>query len=196
VKKSRKVQFKPFFFLFAYMKILAINGSHRKGNTEAILKRVLDGARAKGAQIELINLRDQEVENCKACMACETTHSCRIQDDFPKIFQKMANADTLVLGSPNYFNNVSALMKKFIDRMNPHWEDPRLRGKKVVLVMPGGQGGKSAEAGLNAFEQFPKICQMKVIEKLAPKADRATEAQNDPELMEKCFSLGERLASA
>ncbi len=178
------------------MKILAINGSHRKGNTEAMLKKILDGAGSKGAQIELINLREKNVENCKACMACETTGSCQTQDDFPKIFQKSVNADVLILGSPNYFNNVSALMKKFVDRMNPYWKDPRLREKKAVLVMPGGQGGNSEKEGMHAFEQFPKIAKMKVIERISQKVDRPQEAENSPKMMQKCFSLGQKLASA
>lgn len=175
------------------MYALAINGSHRKGNTEAMLKRILDGAASKGARIELVNLRDRNVENCTACVGCENTGTCHIQDDFPHIFQKMAIADVVVLGSPNYFNNVSALMKNFIDRMNAHWQDPRLKGKKTVLVMPGGQGRESREKGMNAFGEFPKICKMKVVERLSPQLDLPQEAQKDEKLLEKCFELGKRL---
>jgi len=177
------------------MKILAINGSHRKGNTEAMLKHILDGAASKGANIELITLREKNVENCKACMGCETTGTCSTSDDFPKLFEKMLHSNVLVLGSPNYFNNVSALMKNFIDRMNAHWEDSRIRGKKVVLVMPGGQGQESREKGMNAFAEFPKICKMTVIERLSPQLDLPQEAQKDGKLMEKCFSFGESLAA-
>ena len=178
------------------MKVLAINGSHRKGNTEAILKRILNGAASKGAAIELINLRDKNVDACKACMGCETTGTCSILDDFPKIFEKMALADVLVLGSPNYFNNVSALMKNFIDRMNAHWQNPKLKGKKVVLVMPGGYSASSIEKGLRAFKEFPKICKMKVIEEYAPLVDKPGEAEQNKEIMQECLELGKRLSAA
>lgn len=177
------------------MKILAINGSHRTGNTEAMLKKILDGAGSKGAKIELINLKDKKVEMCKGCMACETTGTCLITDDFPKILEKLLRADVLILGSPNYFNNVSALMKKFFDRMNAHWQNPVLKGKKVVLVMPGGNSPESIEKGMNAFSEFPRICKMEVVEKLMPHVDKPNEAKQDKELMKKCFSLGENLAS-
>ena len=70
-------------------------------------------------------------------------------------------------------------MKNFIDRMNAHWEDPRLEGKKVVLVMPGGQGSESREKGMSAFEQFPKICKMQVVERISPQLDLAKEAQKN-----------------
>lgn len=177
------------------MHILAINGLHRKGNTEAMLKRILDGAASKGARIELVNLREKNVENCRACMGCENTGTCRIQDDFPLIFGKMANSDAVVFGSPNYFNNVSALMKNFIDRMNAHWQDPLLKGKKVVLAMPGGQGEESRGKGMAAFEEFPKICKMKVIGKISPLVDLPAEAQRNPAIMQQCFELGERIGA-
>lgn len=176
------------------MYILAINGSHRKGNTEAILKRILDGAKSAGAMVELINLREKKIEICRSCMGCENTGTCRIQDDFPRIFEKLARADVLILGSPNYFNNVSGLTKNFIDRMNAHWQDERLEGKKVVLVMPGGYSPESVEKGMRAFEEFPKICKMPAIEKISPVLDKPTEAQLDEKLMQKCFELGEKLA--
>ena len=177
------------------MKVLAISGSPRNGNTEAMLKRILDGAADKDASIELVRLHDTRIEECEGCAGCEETGTCRIQDEMPKLYSKTMLADVLVLGSPNYFNNVSALMKKFIDRMNAYWEDKRLHNKKVVLVMPGGQGKKSRQQGMNAFEQFPKICKMQVVERLSPQLDRSNEAQQDKALMQKCFELGEKLAS-
>lgn len=176
------------------MKVLAINGSHRKGNTEAILKKILDGAASQGAHVELISLRDRNVENCKACSGCEDKGTCSIQDEFPRIFEKMVNTDILVLASPNYFNNVSALMKGFIDRMNAHWEDPRLEGKRVVLVMPGGYSASSIEKGLRAFQEFPRICKMKVIEEYAPLVDKPLEAAQNPAIMRECLDLGKRIA--
>jgi len=177
------------------MKVLAINGSHRKGNTEAMLKRILDGAKSKGAAIELVNLREKDVKMCKACMGCETTNTCDIEDEFPRLFEKLLKADLVILGSPNYFNNVSALMKNFIDRMNANWENPAIRGKKVVLVMPGGQGQSSREKGMSAFAEFPRICKMEVVEKIMPQLDLPSEAEKDREIMQKCFALGEKLAA-
>jgi multimeric flavodoxin WrbA len=177
------------------MKILAINGSHRKGNTEAILKKILDGASSKGAQVELVNLRERNVENCKACSGCEDEGTCNIGDEFPHIFEKLVNADLVVLGSPNYFNNVSALMKGFIDRMNAHWEDPRLEGKKAVLVMPGGYSASSIEKGLQAFREFPKICKMRVVEEYAPLVDKPQEAGENAAIMQECLELGKRIVA-
>jgi len=113
----------------------------------------------------------------KGCMGCETTNTCKIGDNFPKLFDKLLKADVLILASPNYFNNVSAMMKGFIDRMNAHWKNPAIAGKKVVLVMPGGYSKESIKRGMRAFEEFPRICKMTV----------------DKKLMQECLELGEKL---
>ncbi|MBN2067071.1 MAG: flavodoxin family protein [Candidatus Diapherotrites archaeon] len=176
------------------MKALAICGSPRKGNTEAMLKRVLDGAKSKGAGIELIRLIDKNILECDGCSGCEGTKSCRISDEMPQIYAKVMDADALVLGSPNYFNNVSSLMKKFIDRMNPYWQDKRLQGKKVALVMPGGYSKESIEKGMRAFEEFPRICKMQVVGKIGEVLENPNEARSNEKLMKQCFELGEKLA--
>ena len=52
------------------VKALFINGSPRKnGNTAQLLKRAMDGAREAGAEVELVNLYDRNL-NYKGCMSC------------------------------------------------------------------------------------------------------------------------------
>lgn len=47
------------------MKLIALNGRPRKGwNTEQLLRKVMDGAEALGAESELIQLYDQEFKCC------------------------------------------------------------------------------------------------------------------------------------
>ena len=176
------------------MKVLAICGSPRKGNTEAILRRVLDGAKEAGAEIELVLLKDKEIELCDGLAQCEKTHSCVIKDDMQLLYGKIFGADLIIFGSPTYFNNVSGLMKNFFDRMNPYWEDKRLKGKKVALVSAGGQGGSSVKKCEGAMREFCKICRMKVIDSLRAKADSQNEAQNNEKLVLGCFEFGKKIA--
>ncbi|MAG22353.1 MAG: hypothetical protein CL943_03570 [Candidatus Diapherotrites archaeon] len=176
------------------MKIIAISGSSREGNTDAILKRILDGARENGASIELVRLRERNIELCDGCSSCEKTHHCHLLDEMQSVYKKVFDADVVVLGSPNYFNNVSALMKNFMDRFNPYWEDARLKNKKAVAVCVGGQSYDSIKYCEQAIEQFLKICSMNLIEKIWVTADRPMEAKENEELMQKCFELGKKLA--
>ena len=53
------------------MKILAINGSHRAGqNTAFLLNLALEEARSKGADTELIELSELNIEYCNGCNRC------------------------------------------------------------------------------------------------------------------------------
>lgn len=64
------------------MKILGINGSHRKGkNTAKMLMEVLSAARAEGAETELIELMNCDIKFCKSCNHCLQETMCSIRDD-------------------------------------------------------------------------------------------------------------------
>lgn len=64
-----------------------------------------------------------------------------VKDEMGKIYPKLREADVIILSSPNYFKNVSALMKTFMDRTNAFVRpDPRvLRKKYAVGLSVGGE---------------------------------------------------------
>ncbi|HJJ48808.1 MAG TPA: flavodoxin family protein [Methanocorpusculum sp.] len=104
------------------MKILAIQGSPRKkGNTDLVLDAFLKGAESTGAETEKINLRDIDFKNCRGCNACHKKGICVIKDPLTDIFDKILQADILVLASPIYSMTVTAEMKAFIDRGQFLW---------------------------------------------------------------------------
>lgn len=102
------------------MKIVAFNGSARKGgNTAILLKTALEPLQAAGHETELIELAGTNPHGCKACFVCfkEKDSTCVIKDDIiNECIAKMAAADAVILGSPTYFTDVTAEMKAFIDR--------------------------------------------------------------------------------
>ncbi|SMB92286.1 Multimeric flavodoxin WrbA [Thermanaeromonas toyohensis ToBE] len=134
------------------MKILAINGSHRKGrNTARMLEAVLEEARSLGAETELLELSDYNIKPCRACNHCLRAIECSIQDDDIKLItDKMLIADAIVLGSPVYFFNVTGLMKNFMDRTR--W----LHMCRNVLY--GKVGAAVTHAGLrNGGQEFTQM---------------------------------------
>ncbi len=99
------------------MKILGVVGSSRKnGNTSRLVKEVLQGAEKEGALTEFVFLHDYKFAGCRGCEKCCESYQCVINDDMQKLYPLLLEADGLVVGSPTYFYNVSADMKKFIDR--------------------------------------------------------------------------------
>ncbi len=102
------------------MKAIAINGSPRKGgNTETLLRKVLEPLTDSGWDTELVQLGGQPIHGCRACYQCFKTKNGRCgQDDdvFNSFMEKLVQADAIILGSPTYFTDVSAEMKALLDR--------------------------------------------------------------------------------
>lgn len=99
------------------IKILGIVGSPRVGgNTELLVAEALKAAEEEGAETELLRLADKDVKPCDACLSCRKTKECKIKDDFKPIFDKMVEADGIILGSPVYFGSATPQIKALIDR--------------------------------------------------------------------------------
>lgn len=130
------------------MKILAINGSHRAGkNTATLLNLALEEARKIGAETELVELSELDITYCSGCNRCLAKPSCSISDDMDELTEKMLAADGIILGSPDYFGNVTARMKCFIDRTRPlHMTANRLKGKVGGFVSMSGLDNCGSEA--------------------------------------------------
>ncbi len=53
------------------MKVVGICGSPRKGNTEWMLRKLLEEAARAGVDTELILLREKQIKGCGGCLSCE-----------------------------------------------------------------------------------------------------------------------------
>lgn len=139
------------------MKIIAVNGSHRKGkNTAALLGVVLEEAAQFGASTELLELSDCNIKHCLGCNKCLGRAQCSItDDDMAEIGEKLLGADGIVLGSPVYWANVSALMKNFMDRTRwMHMVKNMLAGKVGGAVTNAGLRNGGQELAIQIMERF------------------------------------------
>jgi multimeric flavodoxin WrbA len=129
------------------MKILGINASPKgsKSQTLKLVKAVLNGAKAKGCEVELVDLCKLHIEFCNACGVCYIKGKCVKKDDFQVLYKKILAADGLVMGSPNYFRSVTAQMKTMIDRMADAIHCQLLKGKYSVNVATSGGLGQDRQ---------------------------------------------------
>ena len=129
------------------MKILYISGSPRTdSNTDILLNTSLS---ITGGQF--IKLKNFKIKPCGSCWACLKSDSCVIPDEMTsQIVPLLLNCEGIVLGSPVYFNNVSSILKAFIDRT---WcLRGKLRNKIGAAVAVGrGYGIEGAITAMNAF---------------------------------------------
>ena len=138
-------------------KVVAIVGSYRKGGTiDQAVEAILEGARAKGAITQTVQLRNCNIEFCTNCRHCmqepgETRGKCLQQDDMEPILAGIEAADAVILGAPVNAFNTTALFRRFIERLVGYGYWPwgqlspksrsKLKPRKAVLVssaaMPG-----------------------------------------------------------
>ncbi len=112
------------------MKITAFNGSSRgkAGNTHIMVSEFLEGAKSAGAEVKNIILLTKRIRHCLACFECwyKTPGVCIQKDDTEELLNEITNSDVIVLATPLYVDNVSGIMKNFLDRMlplfDPHFE--------------------------------------------------------------------------
>ena len=135
------------------MKAVAINGSPRKeGNTEILLRKVLDRLSGSGWETEFVQLGGKKIKGCTACYQCFAVKDSRCAmktDFFNECMEKILAADAIILGTPTYFTDVSAEMKALLDRAGfvGIANGGLLRGKIGAAVVAVRRGG-----GTHAFD--------------------------------------------
>jgi multimeric flavodoxin WrbA len=102
------------------LKVVALNGSARKGgNTAILLGYVLRELEKEGIGTELIEMSGAKIHGCLACRECSKNKDrrCGQKNDMGNAYiEKMEQADGILLGSPTYVADVSSEMKALMDR--------------------------------------------------------------------------------
>lgn len=149
------------------MKIVAYNGSPKGKNsaTHLMIDEFLKGAQEKGAEVVNYTLSEKNIQHCKGCFHCwyVEKNKCILDDDMKDAMSYFDDADVLILGTPLYFDNVSGMLKVFLDRCiaygsyfiekDEHGESKHIdaykekhNGKpapKIVIISNGGFPEKS-----------------------------------------------------
>ena len=101
-------------------KVVAFNGSARKGgNTSILLKYVLKELENEGIETELIEMSGTKIHGCLACRECSKRkdHRCGQTGDMGNAYiEKMEQADGILLGTPTYVADISPEIKALMDR--------------------------------------------------------------------------------
>jgi multimeric flavodoxin WrbA len=129
------------------MKVIAFNGSPRKGNTEILIREVFAPFEEAGIETELVQIGGQVVRGCTGCRKCFENQDRRCiltEDSLNDWLEKLFAADGVILASPTYFADITPELKAFIDRSGyvALANGGLLRrkvGAGVVAVRRGGQ---------------------------------------------------------
>ena len=101
------------------MEVCAFVGSPKKnGSVDLLVSEVLSGARSRGAETRKIYLNGLHIKPCQSCGVDPAPKHCLFNDDMEEIYAMLESCDGIVLGSPVYFDTVTAQTKIMIDRCN------------------------------------------------------------------------------
>lgn len=177
------------------MNVLGIVCSPRKGgNTEILVQEALAGARDSGAKTELLTVRDKDIKPCDGCLSCKKTGECHIKDDMQLVYEKMLNADGIVIGPPVYFWSISGQAKVLLDRTHalrfPHL---KLANKVAGAIAVAARDG--VISALNTLQRYFASNHMfsaELVEGLA--AEKGTIIK-DKRGMKSAYEMGRQIVS-
>ena len=142
-------------------KIVIIDGGPRKTfDTAAMLQKVAEGAASvDGVEVETVRLYDMDYKGCMSCMACKVkgraSQVCKFRDALTPVLDSIAGADGLVLGSPNYFGEVTAQMRAFLERLAFPWlsyNDYSITApKRMPVLLVETQNGSPEHNNCNGY---------------------------------------------
>lgn len=99
--------------------LVVLNGSPVRGSSiDRLLAAAADGAREAGGEAEVLRAYDLHAKACIACGPDATAGYCIFHDDMDRVYTLLERAHAVIVGSPVYFDTVSAPLKLLIDRCN------------------------------------------------------------------------------
>ena len=190
--------------------LIALNGSPLRGsNLDLLLDRLCAGFRDGGGEAEQIYCDRLIVKPCQACGPEPTSGYCVFHDDMDLVYDRLHRADALVVGSPIYFDAVSAQLKLVIDRCNcvtplvrlpdggytfrPQWA--RTRRGVFVTVCAARQRYDMAERCVRGFMKCVGAKWEETLAYVHEDNDLGSVTQ-DSEWLERACAVGRRLAAS
>ena len=161
------------------MKIVTFNGSPRgkKGNTQVIVDAFAEGAKSAGADFETVFLCKKNYKGCTACGNCwvKTPGRCVQNDDMAEMLEKFSSADMVIFATPLCIDNVTGLMKNFMDRFmplaDPHFESDENGETRHIIKVDSPKIGVISNCG------FPEQSHFQVLQLLFKRIARNLHSQ-------------------
>ena len=151
-------------------KIVVVDAGPRSGwNTDTLLTRASDGAVSAGNTVERFDLyRLDRFTGCVSCFGCKTEKNkghCVCRDGLTPVLDAIRGADGLIIGSPNYLGDMTAVFRALYERLvfqslTYNRETPCCNQNPipVLLIMtsngPDSYGRTVLERYAQTFERF------------------------------------------
>ena len=191
------------------VRILSVLGSPRRGgNASILLSKAIEGAKAEGAEVKELVLRDLNISPCLEIYGCKKTGKCVIEDDFHRFTDLLAGSRGLILASPIFFYSVSAHTKILIDRCQSLWVKKywiekaeygsRATERKGLFISLGATKGKKLfDGALVTVKYFFDVLDMELWRSLLYRGlDFKGDVLKHPEYLKEAYESGRGFALA
>jgi len=181
----------------------------KNGNVDLLVSEVLRGAESQGAEVFKIYLNELAIKPCQSCGVDPRPGFCIIEDGMNEVYKALETCEIVVLGSPVYFDSVSAQTKLMVDRCNcvtpyvrtaigdPRFEGRLLMRKKGVFVSVAGTQ-QDFEPLLPLVKGFFNWVNAELVETILHSHDDVElgAVRSDEARMKQAYDAGVRVAGA
>ncbi|MCP4331247.1 MAG: flavodoxin family protein [Gammaproteobacteria bacterium] len=157
-------------------RILVINGSYRDdGVIDRVVEVAVTALQQAGAAVDHVYLREHPIEFCLNCRECtqkpgEAPGQCVQQDGMKELIERIEQADAFILASPTNFGSVTAVFKRFMERLivysywpwgnkYPRFRKANSRKKKALLISSSAAPGFLGRWMYNTGKQLKTAAQ-------------------------------------
>lgn len=124
---------------YSGIKALYINGTLKKSgeqsHTEGLMKVSMNILKKEGVQVDYLRFVDH---NIPVGLKPDLSEQNGPEDDWPKIYDKIMDADILVLGTPIWLGERSSIMSKCIERLYGMSAETNDKGQYAYYGKVGG----------------------------------------------------------
>ena len=186
------------------MKVLGIMGSPRKqSNTDLLLDKALEGAAQAGAETEKVLVSKLKISPCLEIYACVKDGNCPIKDDMLPLYDKLVEADHVILASPIFFYSITAQAKALVDRSQALWarkhvlgmyKDDKRERRGAFISVGATRGEKLFEGAVLTVKYFFDAINVKYAgDVLVRGVDDKGQITEHPSALQHAFRLGQQL---
>ncbi|MCW4013922.1 MAG: flavodoxin family protein [Candidatus Bathyarchaeota archaeon] len=181
------------------MKVIGIvAGPRRTGSTARLVEEILAGAKGSGHETHVFYMGEMDIKPLEA----DEHDYVYPDDDFTKLMPHLESMDALVLGSPIYYDHVSARAKILIDRLyyysTSHGAEYRKLikdGIKFIGVLSCGWDNPNVYGEVVTWleERMSHYWNMEPVGSVKAYGTGSKPASQNKELLKKARALGESL---
>ena len=187
------------------MKALCIIGSPKNnGSTAYIVDKMIEGMKECGVESKRYCLGDANINYCLGCKKCYQDGKCIQNDDMNKIMEDLKESDIVVVGTPDYWGDVTGQMKVYFDRNTPYANTNENRipmnYKKRYGISVAVREGKTERENINIINAIEHYFGHMEILPIGSIAVTQTSTLNDllgnhQKEIQEAYELGKRIVS-